>query len=283
MTLDEGYLARATEEGVRTLVYLMAAVKSYNRNRQYLMAHMAKNVGSVIFGFLYISLWLALFREPGAATSGIAELGYNPSLMVRYLSLAQCVLWTTYFTPAGLEIGRLIRTGDISTVLSRPVDFFAYTLSQQAGNLACNCVNRSLPMLLMFTLTVGFPWPASAGAALAFVPAVLLGAYVTLCLVYLVGATGFWTRDISWANRLYLGISYTFIGVVLPVEMFPGWLGRLAVWLPFTVPVYYPVRIYLGLAPTSALLIGLGWAAVLTICCLVVTARGRRRLEVQGG
>lgn len=266
-----------------SLVYFAVALKSYARNLQYRWAHMANNVGSFIFGLLYISFWTALFRQLSAAETGLNELGYSAQVMRGYIAVAQVTLWATFFASPGLLIGRLIRTGEISMELARPVDFFLYTIAKEAGRLYYGLVHRSLPMLLMFALTVGFPRPASVVSALGYAAAVLIGAYNTLCLNYLVGATGFWTKDITWAHRLLYSAAYSLAGTMIPVEIYPGALGRIAQYLPFAAQCYYPVEIYLGLRSLPHLLIGFTWGAALTVVCRKVTALGRRRLEVQGG
>ncbi|MGE5561571.1 MAG: ABC transporter permease [Chloroflexota bacterium] len=265
------------------MVYLVAATKSYARNLQYRWAHMANNFGSYLFGLLYISLWTALMRQGSAAGSGLAELGYSEQVMRGYIAVAQSTIWITFFLSPGLTIGRLIRTGEISMELFRPVDFFLYTISKEAGRMAYGLVYRTLPMALMFALTVGLPRPAGWTSALGYAVAVLLGGYVALCMNFLVGVTGFWTLDISWANRFFLALNYSLAGVMLPVELFPGVLGRVAPYLPLAAQCYYPTEIYLGLRGWDSLLIMLAWAVALTAVCLITAARGRRRLEVQGG
>lgn len=265
------------------LVYVVVAMKSYARNLQYRWAHMANNVGSYAFGLLFIALWSALYSQQGAAASGMIQLGYTASVMHGYIAIAQCTLWISYFLTQGLALGRLVRTGEISMELFRPVNFFLYTISKEIGQLTYSLLYRTLPMALMFALTVGFPRPASLGAALGYGLAVVVGAYVALCMNFLVGISGFWTRDISWANRFFLALSAAFGGIMLPVELLPGSIGAVAPYLPFAAQCYYPVEIYLGLRGFGSLLVGLAWAAILTVACVIAVARGRRRLEVQGG
>lgn len=265
------------------VVYVVVAMKSYTRNLQYRWAHMANNIGSYAFGLLYISLWMALFRQDSAAGSGMAQLGYSAQVMRGYVTVSQCTLWVSYFLTPGLALGRLLRTGEISMELFRPVNFFLYTTSKEVGQLTYSLMYRSLPMALMFAVTTGFPLPADLPAMLGYVLAVLLGAYVALCMNFLVGISGFWTRDISWANRFFLALNYALAGIMLPVELLPGLIGKIAPYLPFAAQSYYPVEIYLGLRGSGSLLVSLAWAVVLTLVCLFALARGRCRLEVQGG
>lgn len=265
------------------MVYLTIARKSYASNLQYRWAHMANNVGSFAFGLLYISVWSALFKQPSAAQTGLNQLGYDIDVMRGYVAVAQVTLWATFFASPGLLIGRSIRSGDISMELARPIDFHLYTIAKEAGRLYYGLLHRSLPMLIMFAATIGFPRPASVTSALGYAAALLIGAYDTLCMNYLVGVTGFWTKDITWANRLFGSAAYSLAGIMIPVEIYPGALGRIAPFLPFAAQCYYPVEIYLGLRPPGSLLIGLAWGAALTVVCRHVNAIGRRRLEVQGG
>lgn len=265
------------------MVYLAVIRKSYARNLQYRWAHMANNFGSFLFGLLYVSVWNALLNQPGAASSGLQQAGYTAATMRSYIALAQTTIWLSFFTTPGLGIGKLIRTGEVAMELARPVDFFLYTISKEAGFRLYDTIYRAVPMAIMFALTTGFPAPASWQGAVGFALSAVTGAYVTTCMHYLIGASGFWTKDITWAHRLFMAVATALAGISMPIELFPGFLGKLSLYLPFASQCYYSITIYLGLRGLEYILVNIAWGAILTVACLAVTARGRRRLEVQGG
>jgi ABC-2 type transport system permease protein len=238
---------------------------------------MINNVASALFGFIYIALWQAV----APATS--ATDPYTRSTMTAMMVLAQVFAWLTTFLPAGLGIQASVRSGAIALEMARPVPFFPMVLARETGNLLYQSVYRALPLALLFAVTVGFPRPASAGHLLLTIPSLALGAYAGLTMTYTVGVTSFWTTEIRWAHWTYYTVVSVVSGGWVPADMLPGWLGRVAPYLPFSVLQFHPLRIYLGLGGWNDLLVQVVWVAVLTLWCIWLTGRALRRIVVQGG
>jgi len=247
------------------------------RNVAYKWSHMLNNVASAIFGFIYIALWQAV----APATS--ATDPYTRSTMVSMMVLAQVFAWVTTFLPIGLGIQNGIRSGAIALEMARPIPYFPMVLARETGNLAYQALYRSLPLALLFAATVGLPRPASAGHLLLAVPSLLLGAYMGMTLVYTVGISALWTTEIRWAHWTYYSVSTLLSGGWIPPDILPGWLGRVAPYLPFSGQLFYPIRIYLGAAGWRELLLQAAWAAAATLWCHWLTGRALRRVVVQGG
>jgi ABC-2 type transport system permease protein len=78
-----------------------------------------------------------------------------------------------------------------------------------------------------------------------------------------------------------------FSGMLIPLAFFPAGLRTLAEWLPFQGIVYTPVMIYLGQIQGQALLpalvVQVGWVALLWIGARLFWSRAVRALDVQGG
>lgn len=256
--------------------YLVLGSKGFRRNLQYRGAHMVNNLASLVFGFIYISLWQAVARQGGAGH-------YNTQLLVWYMACSQCVLWVTTFMTAGLDIQNKVRTGAVAMEMLRPVNFFLMTISREMGSVLYNVLFRSLPMALAFALAVGFYFPLGGLTWLYLTLSLLFGAWIGLCLYYLVGISAFWTFQVSWSHTLLYSVSMLFSGYMVPLDLMPSWLEGVARLLPFSAQSYYPVRIFLELTGPEGLLPGALWAVILTCLCLAVTRRARRRLEVQGG
>lgn len=213
--------------------------------------------------------------ERPTAVSG----AYTQSFMALYIGLNQTLLWVCYFLSPGLGVHTSIRTGQVAAEMQKPLPYFPMVVAREAGTLLYHLCFRALPMASVFALTTGYPLPARPLAAAA---AVALGAYVGLCLQYLIGLSAFLTHEVRWLHWLYLA-TFGINGAWLPVDLLPDGLRAAALALPFAAQVYYPASVWLGLRGAAALLPGLFWAAALTLVCLGATARARRHLEVQGG
>lgn len=256
--------------------YLVAGAKGFRRNLQYRGAHMVNNVASMIFGFVYIAIWQAAARQGGSGD-------YTPQTLVWYMAYSQTILWVTTFMTAGLDIQVRVRSGAVALEMMRPVSFFLITVSRELGSLVYSFFFRSLPIAAAFALAVGFYVPRGDWVWLWIFLSVILGAWVGVCLVYLVGMSSFWTWQINWCHNLHYSINLLLSGYMVPLDLMPPWLEQPARLLPFAARSYYPVRIYLELSGPEALIVPALWAVALTLICLGVTRLARRRLEVQGG
>ncbi|HWI62167.1 MAG TPA: ABC-2 family transporter protein [Symbiobacteriaceae bacterium] len=249
----------------------------YMRNLAYRWSHMLNNFASAMFGFIYIALWQAV----APATS--ATDPYTRGTMTHMMAIAQVFAWMTTFLPAGLGIQNGIRTGSIALEMARPVPYFPLVISREAGNLAYAALYRSVPLALVFAVTVGFPLPASWSGLLLTVPSLILGAYMGLTLTYTIGIMALWTTEIRWAHWTYHSLITLLSGGWVPADILPGWVGKVAPYLPFASQQYYPIRIYMGFDRGQGLLVQVAWALVMTVWCQWLTGRALRRVVVQGG
>lgn len=260
------------------MTYLYLGRPGFFRNTAYRWSHMLNNVASAIFGFIYISLWQAVAPETTAAGDP-----YTRQVMTAMMILAQVFAWFTIFLPAGLGIHTAIRNGSIALEMARPIPYLPMVLAREAGNVAYQGLYRAIPLSLIFAITVGFPAPASPGDLLLTIQSLALASYIGLLIVYNVGLSSLWTTEIRWAHWTYYTLTTMLSGGWIPADILPGWVGKVAPYLPFASQVYYPVRIYLGLTGAYGLMIQLAWAVLLTLWSHFITRRALRRIVVQGG
>lgn len=248
------------------------------RNLHYRLAHMLNNFGSAIFGFIYISMWQA-------AAHGRSLGAFTPAALVHYVAINQALLWITTFMARGLHIGTWIRTGQIALEMQRPLPFFVRVLSEEYGHLLYNLLYRSLPLAALFFVLGDFTVAPLAHPTVvaAFLSALVLATYTGLCLNYLVGMSAFWLTEIRFAHILLYSLATVTSGTVIPLSLMPGFAARIASALPFATLSNFPDTVYLGMATAAAWIQPILWVFLLTIACLFITWRAKRRLEVQGG
>jgi ABC-2 type transport system permease protein len=255
--------------------YWLLLTKTYRCNLQYRMAHLVNTLGSALFGYINIYIWVAAAGPTGQVGN------YSVQQLVLWAAFGQVmynfVHWTT-----GLNIQLAVRSGDVSLELMRPVDFFSYVISRQAGENLYGLVYRSAPLYLLYAVTVGYRIPPLP-SLLLLIPSLALALYVALCLGYLEGLSSFWTTDIRWISYFNMVFLTGASGIQVPVNLLPGFFGRVLPYAPWSALAHYPNYIYLGLQGWEALLIPALWAALLTCICRGLTNKARRHLEVQGG
>jgi ABC-2 type transport system permease protein len=153
-------------------------------------------------------------------------------------------------------------------------------------------VFRGCPPLLIGALVFRLDLPGPRTWAM-FALAVLLGTLVGFGLRYLVSLLTFWLHDDRGINAVALVTSLFFSGMILPLVVFPGWLGGLARLLPWAALIQVPADVFLGkttyfgLHGDAGLLAALGfqaaWALVLLATGRAITNAARRKLVIHGG
>jgi ABC-2 type transport system permease protein len=263
-------LARAVRK------YGVLGAKGFLQNLQYSASHLINTVASAIFGLVYIYLWKTVTPVEGFAD-------YTVETVIHYIIFNQIILWFTEFSiRTHTRIRDSVRSGNVATELARPMGFFAYRVASDYGSQIYSFLFRGLPVGIMLS---GFGYhtpqqPATWGWTLL---SLVLGAYVSIILKYIVGVTAFWTTEIRTASYVESSLVLGLGGASMPLEVLPAVAERLAVLTPFPCLCYYPTRIFLELSGPALIWRSLFWAIALTAIAQILTAIVRRKLEVQGG
>jgi ABC-2 type transport system permease protein len=97
----------------------------------------------------------------------------------------------------------------------------------------------------------------------------------------------FWLTDVRGLVNLYMVVSTTLSGLLVPLPFLPGWAITLAYLTPFPwmlqVPSDIAVERRAGLAALGAVGVGACWAVALLAAASWMLSRGTRKLVVQGG
>jgi ABC-2 type transport system permease protein len=237
---------------------------------------------NLLFMYLYVCLWQALYRERTSVA------GYGRAQLLSYIIVAQTVFTLQFTIRTVWVMEGKIRNGEVALDLMRPVDFQAMILATGLGAVAHVLVFNMAPKFAIFAVTGVVGPPASAAAVALFALAAALGYLVQFGVEYLLGLSAFWLVEVRGLYMLVMwAINAFFCGYFLPLEFYPSWLRILAEALPFSSIIYVPAAIYTGsLAGGAALLAVLKqlvWAIVLLAAGRLVFGIAHRRLVVQGG
>lgn len=104
---------------------------------------------------------------------------------------------------------------------------------------------------------------------------------------YAVNLAAFWLVEIRGVQLVYTVVSGFLCGLYVPVHWFPPWLGTLAGATPFPSMLQAPIDLFSGRSGLGEAVrvvgVQLAWAAAVLALGQLLTRRGRRVLEVQGG
>lgn len=262
----------------RLHVYSILARAAIRKNLVYVWSHMANNIGSALFGFIYMALWRA-------AAHGQPVGSFAASELIHYVAISQLVLWISTFLPRDLGVSNHVRSGQIALEFVRPIAYMPRILASGAGEVAYNILFRCVPLAMVFTVLGDVPWALLAHPVrlLGFLVALIACGLMGLFFQYLIGITSFWTIETRWIRRLYMGLAMFCGGQLIPIQLMPQSLHDLMTWLPFQTMVSFPVSVWLGKATLAMWLSAALWLVLLWSFASMLTKVASRRLVVQGG
>jgi ABC-2 type transport system permease protein len=229
----------------------------------------------VILG-IFSALWRAV------AEAGM-PLDESPRTLVWYLATTEWILLSA--PQVQFQIEDEVRRGDVAYQLSRPGSYVGCRFAQALGMLAARA-----PVLLAAAggaalLLAGGP-PRDPMMLLYAVPFGLVGAVGFVALNIAIGLFAFWLGDIAPLHWVVQKLGFVLGGLMLPLELYPRPIARLAALTPFPCLLYGPASFLLSAGPERAL--GLGFE----LCCwLIVTAalsialfrRAAMTMQLNGG
>ncbi|MFE7564882.1 ABC transporter permease [Kitasatospora sp. NPDC057500] len=264
-------------------LYAAVVRGAFLRFSTYRAATLAGAFTNTVFGFILAYTFIALWHaRPGLG-------GYDEAAAVTYIWVSQALLMTVAVMGGGFEddIQERFRSGDIAVDLYRPVDFQGWWLATDLGRAAFHLLGRGVAPVLVGALAFRTRMPEHPLTWAVFLLSVLLAVVVSFGLRFLVALTGFWLHDSEGVRALTLMVSIFFSGMLLPLALFPGWLGELAPLLPWAALVKVPTDVFLERVTGTGLLGALGsqlaWALVLLATGRLVQLLATRKVVVQGG
>ncbi|MFE7132963.1 ABC transporter permease [Streptomyces sp. NPDC057638] len=264
-------------------LYGVVAVGGFRRYATYRVATAAGVFTNTVFGFILAFTYTALWDERPQLG------GYDVAQALTYVWLGQALLMTCAMMGGAFE-GELverIRTGDIAVDLYRPADLQLWWLAGDLGRAAFHLLGRGVLPMALGALAFDLALPSSPLTWLAALTAVFLGVVVSFGLRYVVALSAFWLLDGAGLLQLSMLTGLFFSGMILPLNVFPGLLGEIALALPWSALLQVPADVLLGKHTgwglARAYAFQLGWAVALLALGRVLQAMATRRVVVQGG
>ena len=265
------------------MLHVAVATRAFRRYSTYTAATLAGIFTNSVFGVIYSFAYLALWDQN--RTAG----GYDSTDAVTFVWLGQALLMTVALWGGGTtdDLAERIRTGDVAIDLYRPVGLLGWYLAGDLGRATYHLLTRGVAPTFIGVLLFDIRMPDGPVAAIAFLVSLPLAVTVSFALRFLVASTAFWLMDASGPRVLSGALALFFSGMVLPLVLFPGWLGILARALPWSAMVQVPNDLWLGQYPGVDALQAIGfqvaWALALLGCCALVLRAATRKVVLQGG
>jgi ABC-2 type transport system permease protein len=271
-------MTRIRESIDRQIGVVTAAVK---QEMAYRFNFFTAALGALLTMALLYYLWTAIYNN---ATS----MAMSYQALITYVCLGQAFSFARPGQRRVLtKIGGGIRQGDILIDLIRPTDYQLLTFSGTLGAYLMETILVSLPSYLLALLVFGIDLPTSPQAAIGFIVSLFSAFFLIFSLDFLIGLMAFWTFSVWGLGYAKIAVVNILAGTIIPLSLFPDWLRRIVLILPFKGMAYTPLAIYVGEIEGSAIwtnILGqLAWGIGLVLLTRLLWLKARRRIEIQGG
>jgi len=228
--------------------------------------------------FVFSRIWETLLAR-GAVT--FAAVG--KAELVWYLAVTEwCVL---SIPPIYLAIEADVRSGDIACRLVRPVSYLGAQIAEAFGETGLRLLVLG-PSAVAIAFVLAGGWPTDPRGLYLALPLGVLASVLAVLSTAAIGLSAFWIVDTSPIYWIWQKLAFLLGGLLLPLELYPGWLRTIARLSPFPAMVWGPGRMAFGFAPTAALEILLElafWISLVAAGLAWLSRRARLRLTVSGG
>jgi ABC-2 type transport system permease protein len=228
-----------------------------------------------------MALWTAVAAEGPVGGFDVPkfEAYYVATLMIRLLTNT----WMVW------QLTMDIRQGTLATKLLRPLHPL---LAYAAEHMAAVPIRTLMVSPLLIVLVVVTPGHLAIGdpVRLAVFVASLVGAWLLLFfMMAIIGSLALFVESATAVFEIWLGLHFILSGYLIPLQLLPRWVGRIADVLPFRYTLSFPVETLIGLrlGSTASLLgaLGIQWLYVVGLfaATLAIWRQGMRRFVAFGG
>lgn len=258
--------------------YALAGLVALRERTTYRGSFLGSALAYGLFVFVFSRIWATAYQ-------GRAEIeGYGQAQMVWYFIVAEFASFA--FAGSFWELSRDMKSGEVAYLVSRPYGFVLFNYAQGMGKALANCGVLLAEGALLGLVTVGPPPIASAPQAVFALISVALAGSVYFLLNLALAMTAFWVEE----NAAFFWIFQKLVlvvGTLIPIELLPAAIQRIAWWTPLPAMSYAPARLIAAWPGSGAGAALLGyqaaWAAIAALLCQGVYALGRNKLTVNGG
>ncbi|XXT17370.1 ABC-2 family transporter protein [Sorangium sp. So ce429] len=226
-----------------------------------------------------LALWSAVAASAPVGRFGASDFtAYFLAILIVRQMTGSWLVW---------EMNMEIKSGVLSQRLLKPIHPL---VSYAADNLAALPLRALLCLpiaIVALVVTSGERFHPTA-LDLAIWVASLVGAWmINFFTMALIGSLAFVIESSTAVFDVYLAAFMIFAGYLVPIELFPPWLGDIARVLPFRYSLAFPVELITGLLEPGRALAELGaqWAFAIgsAVAALVAWRAGVRRFSAFGG
>lgn len=232
------------------------------------------------------AVWWQIFQLTGKETIA----GMDIFMFITYLSLTGFIKMAVYPWDIADEIVELIKTGNLLSIITKPINFLYYEFSSLMAEVSLGGFYGMLIFLGGSALGHYFNpviyFPENALTIILFLFSVTLAVIMCYFFYFIVACSAFWCGE-SWSILGGITVIQAFLsGEIIPLNISPVFL-MISNFMPFKFMMFVPAFIYLGKYSLNETLWQLGgqivWLMILFLLARFVLKKGIQKFEAQGG
>ncbi len=260
--------------------YLDLSLIGIKEHTAYLNSVWANFLAKIVYLYMQFALWNALFSSNAGKSIPLSR-----DDTIRYIIIATII--STFMECDVIDwINRQIASGDVANQLIRPADYRAMIFSRHLGTSAVRIVLYAIPLSIVVAVFYEKPLICREHVLYGII-SVLLAYMIQFLYSLIIGLMAFWLI-VTWPLNMLLAAIYKLLsGSWIPVQMFPGLLSKINLFLPFRAIYAIPVTILTTPMDQAGILSALRaqffWLVILFLISEFTWVVGKNRLIVQGG
>lgn len=224
--------------------------------------------------------WKALY----AGNDSVQGVGVSDMMVYTVVSSMISVVLTTNVER---RISNSVSKGTIAIDMMRPVDIYKVFFAENLAGVTTLIFQNLLPILLIGSIFIGVPVPASKEAFLLFVLSLFMSFCINWFIAVIFGMFSFKVIEMDALIQVKKHLIRLLSGSIIPVWFFPESLKNILSFLPFVYLYQLPLDIYIGKYDSASLTKGLImqelWVVVLYLMFRFFKKKAEDKVMIQGG
>ncbi|MBW8308166.1 MAG: hypothetical protein K0M45_00740 [Candidatus Paracaedibacteraceae bacterium] len=244
-----------------------------------------RNISLINGRLFFFTITIVLFYELWSAAYGVDghKDNINISNMVWYIAMTECGVLSEPYLYSKIE--KDIKSGAISYYLLRPISYISLRFYEGLGVFLINLPFFWLSGIIIASFLSYAPFQFSGYFFISYLLCIM-SAILSLLIQLLIGLSAFWLGDVFGLALIYRKLLYVLGGLLLPLDIYPEIISKIAYFTPFPWMLYHRAKIiythsFEDAIKTFAML--LSWSLMCSIALYFFFKKCNRRIEINGG
>ena len=259
--------------------YLQVSKITMENSLVYVWNFLGKNIFFIFIMFIYLMLWKNIYGSKGKIIAGL-----NINQMIWYLVFTELI--TLSRTDIHVQVNDDVKSGNIAYLLNKPYNYVYYCFSYFLGEIGIKLLTNAVLGVLIGLIYVGTLKNFNFVNLPFIIFSLILGCFINFFIYMSLALTSFWFEDNVAFFWIYSKLIFTLGGMLMPLELFPGWLRAFSKYLPFAYVTYVPAKLAVNFSMSGFLKempVQILYLAAFFALSMLLYKKGVRNLNVNGG